>query len=66
MSGAEQLVEKLKKSGHEDARVVKRHNVVRVVVGNYPTYSEARKGLKLMRSSSKNFAESWVLKEEAR
>lgn len=66
MSGAEQLVEKLKKSGHEDARVVKRHNVVRVVVGNYPTYSEARKGLKLMRSSSKDFAESWVLKEEVR
>ena len=66
MSGAEQLVEKLKKSGHEDARVVKRHNVVRVVVGNSPTYSEARKGLKLMRSSSKDFAESWVLKEEVR
>ena len=64
MSGAEQLVEKLKKSGHQDARVVKRHNVVRVVVGNYPTYSEARKGLKLMRSGSKDFAESWVLKEE--
>ena len=66
ISGAEQLVEKLKKSGHEDARVVKRHNVVRVVVGNYPTYSEARKGLKLMRSRSKDFTESWVLKEEAR
>ena len=64
MSGAEQLVEKLKKSGHEDARVLKRHHVVRVVVGNYPTYAEARKGLKLMRSSSKDFAESWVLKEE--
>ena len=64
MSGAEQLVEKLKKSGHEDARVLKRHNVVRVVVGNFPTYAEARKGLKLMRSSSKDFAESWVLKEE--
>ena len=64
MSGAEQLVEKLKQSGHEDARVLKRHHVVRVVVGNYPTYAEARKGLKLMRSSSKDFAESWVLKEE--
>lgn len=64
MSGAEQLVEKLKKSGHEDARVLKRHHVVRVVVGNYPTYAEARKGLKLMRSSSKDFAESWIFKEE--
>ena len=64
MSGAEQLVEKLKKSGHEDARVLKRHHVVRVVVGNYPTYEEARKGLKLMRSSSKDFAESWIFKEE--
>ena len=66
MSGAEQLVEKLKKSGHEDARVLKRHNVVRVVVGNYPTYAEARKGLKRMRSNSKEFADSWVLKEEAK
>ena len=66
MSGAEQLVEKLKKSGHQDARVVKRHNVVRVVVGNYPTYAEARKGLKRMRSNSKEFADSWVLKEEAK
>lgn len=64
MSGAEQLVEKLKKSGHEDARVLKRHHVVRVVVGNYPTYAEARKGLKRMRSNSKEFADSWVLKEE--
>lgn len=64
MSGAELLVEKLKKSGHEDARVLKRHHVVRVVVGNYPTYAEARKGLKQMRSNSKDFAESWVLKEE--
>ena len=66
MSGAEQLVEKLKKSGHQDARVVKRHNVVRVVVGNYPTYAEARKGLKRMRSNSKEVADSWVLKEEAK
>ncbi len=64
MSGAELLVEKLKKSGHEDARVLKRHHVVRVVVGNYPTYAEARKGLKQMRSNSKEFADSWVLKEE--
>ena len=66
ISGAEQLVEKLKKSGQEDARVVKRHNVVRVVVGNYPTYSEARQRLKQMRSNSIEFADSWVLKEEAK
>ena len=66
MSGAEQLVEKLKKSGHLDARVLKRHNVVRVVVGNYPTYAEARQRLKQMRSNSIEFADSWVLKEEAK
>jgi len=66
MSGAEQLVEKLKKSGHEDARVLKRHHVVRVVVGNYPTYAEARQRLKQMRSNSKEFADSWVLKEEVK
>lgn len=66
ISGAEQLVEKLKKSGHLDARVLKRHNVVRVVVGNYPTYAEARLRLKQMRSNSIEFADSWVLKEEAK
>ena len=66
MSGAEQLVEKLKKSGHLNARVLKRHKVVRVVVGDYPTYAEARKVLKQMRTTSKEFADSWVLKEEVK
>ena len=66
MSGAEQLVEKLKKSGHLNARVLKRHKVVRVVVGDYPTNAEARKVLKQMRTTSKEFADSWVLKEEVK
>lgn len=64
MSGAQKLVEHLHKSGYAEARVVQHHNMVRVVVGRYVSYDDARKALKQMRLVSTEFAESWVLKEK--
>ena len=65
MSGAQKLVEQLHKSGYAEARVVQHHNMVRVVVGRYVSYDDARKALKQMRLVSTEFAESWVLKEKS-
>jgi hypothetical protein len=37
---------------------------VRVVIGRYVSYDEARKALKQMRQKSAEFTDTWVLKDE--
>ena len=64
MSGAQKLVDHLHKSGYTEARVLQRHNMVRVVIGRYVSYDEARKALKQMRQESAEFTDTWVLKDE--
>ena len=64
MSGAQKLVDHLHKSGYAEARVLQRHNMVRVVIGRYVSYDEARKALKQMRQKSAEFTDTWVLKDE--
>lgn len=65
LSGAKALVNRLHEEGLTEARIVQHHKMVRVVVGNYAQYEEARQALKEYRKHSAYFVDSWVLKEEA-
>lgn len=64
LSGAQKLVQQLHSEGLTAARIVQHHNMVRVVVGSYDSYDNARQALKAQRKNSHRFSESWVLKED--
>jgi len=52
----------LRQQGYNNPRVMTSNNMVRVVVGNYGTESEAYQVAETMRRSSEEFGSVWVLK----
>jgi cell division protein FtsN len=61
---AQDYVGRLKKDGHQSARVMGMQNStkVRVVYGSYPSAQAAHNALSSLRASSSHFSEAWVLK----
>lgn len=59
-TNAAAAVETLHQAGHNEARVLKRGKMVRVVHGSYTTEDEAREALRELRDASTDFAEAWI------
>ena len=61
-SNAELYVEKLHKQGYEDAKILVRNNVVRVVCGSFTSMNDAYRQLNRM-NVKEEFYEAWVYKD---
>lgn len=60
--GAETFIAQLGKAGFNDARLLERGSMRKVVYGNYPTEASAYSALNALRDESTAFAEAWVSK----
>ena len=62
MSNAEAYVEQLHKEGYQDAQVMVRNNIVRVVCGSFDSENDAYRQLNKM-NVKEEFYEAWVYKD---
>ena len=60
-ANADSFIRQMAKEGFAEAEYVKRGKVSRIIYSGYATEQEAQNALSLLRKSSKEFAEAWVM-----
>jgi len=58
--GAEAMVAKWKKAGHNDIRLLRNGKMIRVIYGNFSSEQEARKAFKTYKAESTDFKHGWI------
>lgn len=60
-ANAENFLQQLKQEGYEDARILQKRNIIRVVTGNFTSETAAQDEMNRLRDKDSRFKDAWIL-----